>query len=84
MNSFLLAHTPPCTLSLKVLASASKTECFDRLSDGTLKIRVASVREDGRANKELLGYLAKEFSVKKSRVRIISGEMSDRKIVEIL
>ena len=83
MHALLSSYTPPCTLEIKVSAGASKTECIEKMSDGTLKMRVAAVREDGKANKELLRYLAKEFGVKKSQVVIISGEMNERKVVGI-
>lgn len=39
-----------------------------------LKINVVSVPEKGRANRELLAYLAKKLKTAKSDLQIISGE----------
>ena len=48
-----------------------------------LKIAVVSVPEKGRANKELLGFLAKIFSIAKSQCKIVGGELDRYKRVEI-
>ena len=39
-----------------------------------LKISVVSIPEKGKANKELIAYLAKYLKVAKSRFKIVSGE----------
>lgn len=54
-------------------------------SDGrsAVAIRLAAAPVDGAANKALIGFLAKTLSVPKSRVRIVSGESSRLKIVEV-
>ncbi|HET9428582.1 MAG TPA: DUF167 domain-containing protein [Allosphingosinicella sp.] len=46
-------------------------------------VRLAAAPVDGAANKALIGLLAKTLSVPKSRVRIVSGESSRLKIVEV-
>jgi uncharacterized protein YggU (UPF0235/DUF167 family) len=48
---------PPTSLILKVIPSARKTEIVGTMSDGALKVRVAAVPEDGKANTELCRYL---------------------------
>ncbi len=48
-----------------------------------LKARVASPPEDGKANKALIGLLAKSLSVAKSSVWIASGETSRLKTIDI-
>ncbi len=40
-----------------------------------LKISVISVPEKGKANKELIAYLAKNLKIAKSDVEILSGEL---------
>ena len=47
---------------------------------GTLTIAVRSPPEKGKANKELVRFLAKHF---KRKVRIISGFRSKNKVLEI-
>ncbi len=54
------------------------------MADGAIKIDIASAPEDGRANAELVRYLADEFSVPKSHVHILRGQTSKAKTVQIL
>ena len=69
-------------IKLKVIARAKKEEVL-RLSEDSYRIKVSSAPEKGKANKRIIELLSKEFGVKKRDVRIVSGETSDRKIVEI-
>ncbi len=54
-------------------------------ADGSriLKVRVAAIAEDGKANRALIGLLGKALGVPKAAVRIVSGETARNKIVEI-
>ena len=54
-------HNPPTSLILKVIPRARKTELVGTMSDGALKIRVAAVPEDGKANVELCRYLGEVY-----------------------
>lgn len=47
-------------------------------------IYVTAAPEQGKANKKMIGLLAEYFKVSKSQIRIIKGEVSRNKIVEIL
>jgi uncharacterized protein (TIGR00251 family) len=49
-----------------------------------LRVKLTSVPEKGAANKELIDILAEHFTVPKSRVRILKGQASRNKLVEIL
>lgn len=49
----------------------------------TYKIRVKSAPEKGKANAELIKFLAKEFSVPKENVEIISGKADRIKLIRI-
>lgn len=53
-------------------------------ADGTLKISVTAPALDGRANNALIGFLSEHYNVPKSRVRIVRGEKSRNKVVEII
>lgn len=66
-------------LKLIVQPKAKKTQIVG-LHDGMLKLAVASPPVDGKANKEIVTFLADFFKLKKSEVSIISGERSRRKI----
>lgn len=47
------------------------------------KVRVAARPERGRANRELLGFLAVTLGVPAARVRLAAGEGTRDKVVEI-
>lgn len=48
-----------------------------------LKICITAVPEKGKANKELIGLLAKELKVSKSQCDIIGGELDRYKKIKI-
>lgn len=68
------------TLSLKVTAGAPRSEVFDILADGTLKVRLQAAPEKGKANKALVTLLKKEFN---AGVEILSGQTSAKKLVRL-
>jgi len=49
-----------------------------------LKVQISAPPVDGKANKHLLKYIAKEFGVAKTRVSLIRGESSRQKTLEIV
>ena len=63
---------------------ARETAVLGTLADGTLKVRVQAAADHGKANEALLTCLAKHFSLPRSRVRLVSGETSRRKRVELI
>jgi len=48
-----------------------------------LKVQITAPPVDGKANKHLLKYFAKEFGVAKTRVSLVRGESSRLKTLEI-
>jgi uncharacterized protein len=46
-----------------------------------LIIKLVSRPQEGKANRELVEYLASIFSIRKSEVRIVSGEKGRKKVV---
>lgn len=48
-----------------------------------LKINVVSVPEKGKANKELIAFLSKQFRLSKSSFSIVGGELDRYKKIEI-
>ena len=71
-------------LRVKVRPNAGKTGIREIMEDETIKIDVATVPEKGKANKELMGYLAKEFKIKKENVKILSGASDRLKLIKII
>ncbi len=66
------------TITVKVIPRAKKTEYNSIMDDGTYKIRLKAVPEDGKANEELLKFLEKETGKKWD---IVGGWTNSRKLV---
>jgi uncharacterized protein (TIGR00251 family) len=69
------------TFRVKVIPRSAKTEIVGTMADGTLKIRIAAPPEKGKANEELIRFLAAHYGVK--NVEIISGHTAALKIVRL-
>jgi hypothetical protein len=70
-------------LTARVVPNASKTEIVGWMADGCLKIKIAAPPVDGKANQELVSYLAKTLRVSKSEVEITNGLTSKKKTVRL-
>ena len=68
-------------LSIRVIPRAKQNKVVEE--DGRVKVYLTAPPVEGRANQALIGVLASHFQVKKSDVRIIRGEKSRDKVVEI-
>ncbi len=71
------------TLQIKVIPRAPKTELAGTMADGTLKVRIAAPPDQGKANAELIRFLASHYKVPESDIKILSGQTSTRKLVRI-
>ena len=69
-------------LKVKVKPS-SKREGVREVSLGELEVRVSAPPERGKANERLIELLAKHYGVRKGAVRILRGETSREKLIEI-
>jgi len=69
-------------LELHVQPGAARSE-FAGEHDGRLKLRLAAPANEGKANAELVEFLAAYFGVPKRNVRITAGLKSRRKRVII-
>ena len=70
------------TLKVKVVPGARRTEIAGRYDDG-VKVRVSAPPENGKANRALVEVLARQLGVKEDAVRIVRGQTSPQKVVEI-
>ncbi|MDD2916861.1 MAG: DUF167 domain-containing protein [Candidatus Gracilibacteria bacterium] len=70
-------------LRIKVTTKQPKTEYLSTLDDGTIKIRLKAVPEKGRANDELIRFLAEELGVRKDAIEVVSGATDTVKLVRI-
>ena len=67
---------------LKVISGAKKTALAGEWN-GSLKIKVNQVREDGAANRACLAFLARTLGVALRQIAIIQGEFSSMKVVRV-
>ncbi|MDR0740860.1 MAG: DUF167 domain-containing protein [Puniceicoccales bacterium] len=67
---------------LKVIPNASRSEIITE-KNGNLKVKVQAPPEDGRANKAVIQLLAQHFKIPKNHIKIIAGEKSHQKIIEV-
>ena len=74
-------------LRVKVLPGSHKNEISEVLKDAdgteTLKIRITAAPQKGKANAELINFLAQHFEVAKEKISIISGKNSQLKLIKI-
>ncbi len=69
-------------LNIKVLPNASSNS-IEGWENERLRIRIRGVPEKGKANDNLIAFLAKEFDISKSQIKILSGHTSRLKRIEI-
>lgn len=74
--------TTSARIEVYVQPRASKTQIAG-MHDGRLKIRLAAPPVDGAANAELVSFVASRLQISKSKVRIVAGESSRKKTIEI-
>ena len=70
------------TFSMRVQPRASKDEIAGEMG-GALKVRLRAPAVEDRANEALVEFLAQLLKRPRSAVRILSGERSRRKRIEI-
>ncbi len=70
-------------IEIKVYAGAREDRVV-QLEAGHYRINVRAIADKGKANKAIIGLLAKHFGVAKSRVAIRLGQKMNKKVVEII
>ena len=68
-------------VEVRVITNAKRREVG--LEGSSLRVKVTSPPQDGKANEELLDYLSAFLGVKKSQVKILRGEKVKRKTLSI-
>jgi len=68
--------------NIKVIPRAKVNKIVEE-SKGDIKVHLTAPAVDGRANQALIQALAEHFGVKKRQVKIIRGEKSRQKIIEV-
>ncbi|MFH1089278.1 MAG: DUF167 domain-containing protein [Candidatus Uhrbacteria bacterium] len=70
-------------LTIHATPNAKKTEITGWLDDNTVKIKIAAPPRDGKANQELIRFLAEHYKKPKSSIKIVRGAMTRIKQVEV-
>lgn len=71
-------------LAIRVTPRAKKSEITKVLEDGTIKIRLTSPPVGGKANLALIEFLSKILEVPKSKIEIVAGQKSRKKLVSVM
>jgi hypothetical protein len=69
-------------LSLKIVPGSSRDEIVGWLGN-TLKVKVKSPPEKGRANEAVIALLAERLGIDTSSITVVSGQSSPAKIVAV-
>ncbi len=67
---------------IKVIPRSSQTEIIEE-KDDFLKIKLKAIPEKGKANAELIKFLAKHFKTTQSNINIVKGKTGRNKIIKI-
>jgi uncharacterized protein (TIGR00251 family) len=78
-----LADTGELYLTVRARPGAAKTQIKSLMDDESFKIDIAAPPEKGKANEELIKFLAKEFNLNKSEVVILSGKADKLKLLKL-
>ena len=66
-------------IHLKIVPNSAKNEIIKQAD--SLKIKITAQPVEGKANKNLIEFLAKQFKIPKSTIEILKGETSKDKTV---
>jgi len=68
-------------IEVHVITNAKKREI--KFEDHCLKVKLTALPKEGKANAELIAFLAHFFGVRKSQVKIAKGEKEKRKLISL-
>lgn len=78
MNSWIKDHENGTLLFIYARPGASKNKICGEHGD-RLKIQIAAIAENGKANDELISYLSDVLKISKSKIHLKRGESSKQK-----
>ncbi len=70
-------------INLRVIPRARQNKITTD-ADGTIRVHITAAPVDGAANDAVVRTLAEYFHVPKSQIKIVRGETSRNKVVELL
>jgi len=69
-------------IQVKVIPNSKLNKIVEQ-KDDFLKIKLTAPAYEGKANKALILFLSREFKIAKNKIKIISGEKSREKTIQI-
>lgn len=75
-------QSKPARFEVHVQPNAKKNEIIKQ-QNGSLKIKITAPPQEGKANRELIALLAQKLKIKKSDIKLVRGETSKTKLIEI-
>ncbi|MBN1679178.1 MAG: DUF167 domain-containing protein [Anaerolineae bacterium] len=69
--------------TVRVVTRANNVEIVGVQDDGSLKIRLTESSAEGRANDQLLAFLAEVLEVSEEQIAIVAGEDKPNKIISV-
>jgi len=70
-------------ITIKVLPN-SKINKIIKLSDNLFKVKIMAPAVKGQANQALIKLLAQYFKISKNKIKILNGQLSTTKKIEII
>jgi len=70
-------------LQVKIKSGASKNQITD-IKNGVINISIKAAADKGKANKELLRFLSKQFRVDAGNIKIIKGATTHQKSIKVV
>ncbi|MEK7540258.1 MAG: DUF167 domain-containing protein [Patescibacteria group bacterium] len=70
------------SLPVKVVPGSERNEIIGKLGN-RLKVKVQAPPEDGKANREVVEFLAQELGVNKQQIQLVFGTSSPEKLLRI-
>ncbi|MCL4415388.1 MAG: DUF167 domain-containing protein [Actinobacteria bacterium] len=72
------------TKIIKLIVKPNSAKNFiEGAYQGRIKIKIAASPQKGKANKELIKFIAEKLEIPKKNIKIIAGEKSHLKVLEI-
>ena len=76
------APLPICTLAIKAIPNAPRTEIVGWLGDA-LKVKIHAPPVEGRANEALCDFIAEALQLPRRAVTVLRGDTSRQKLLRI-
>jgi uncharacterized protein len=71
-------------IAVRVTPRATRNQIIGALQDGTIKIHIAAVPNEGQANEPLIEFLSSILGVPKERIEVVAGDKGRDKLVSVL